>query len=616
MDKRLAAFSVAVMMTFMSCTVGLLMAFVTSFPQQTAQAPESDFFDSSFWNISETESLPLDISNHSTTSTSYDGDNGSLDIVEWRFDYLSESHKGEDVRINSVLLRRADVSAPAPSVLFLHGYGEDYQDYIQVLRQIASDGFVVMAIDHPGAGNSTGYPRLGPRTFLNVTTGPSDASLYHSVWAAARAVTLLETLSMVDTNATVVAGASMGGLVTYIVSAVDSRIDGTIPIISGGNLLNAITSGSLINSVIEPSYSVGSEELQNIVRWFDPLGYAPSLSKPVLMMFGTDDQFFPLVSLMDTVDVIQADLTLSIIPNWGHMFHPSWGPQIASWMASTYNDNSSLSEPDVSYSPQLTILGGGVHVTAEVSGQAGVLVCWRSTEPGAVWSVSLMPLRNDNGTYEYSQWIMPISIGTVFFFVLTASEDGGSTSSRIYSTTAGSLLFPLGLVLSFIGLLAIIRMGLWRPRVTVFIREVPYLIGVLMIVPGFLLPFLTIGGRASLSLLGFLEVYGGSFRLSGWFLPLIVLGLSLVLSLSAFRQRFQFRMAALLWTPVMLIIVALYIIFGGVFAYFADLFLVRTGVGGLFLLLGIPAMQILDKLFRDYVPWTEYIANVQEDDAE
>lgn len=592
-------FSIAVLMSFFASTIGILIAFGPSFPERTAQILPEDEYDTGYWNTTGAHLLPLSISNHSSTSISFDYLGQSISLTEWRFDYLSESFRGSDVRINSVVLTRSNATGPTPAVLFLHGYGETHSQHISVLRQIAAEGSVVMGIDQPGSGNSTGYPELSPRTFLNVSTGPEDAALYHSVWAAIRAVTLLESLSMVDSDAIVVAGVSMGGLVTFIVSAVDSRVDGSVPMMAAGNFRNSITSGSLLNSVIEPSYSVESDELRNIVKWFDPLGYTSSLTRPVLMMFGTDDQFFPLVSLMDTVNAVEAELTLSIVPNWGHMFHSSWTLEIIKWISETFGQEPA-SLIDVSLSEHITLLGESIHITANVSRPSTAFVCWRSGEPGAVWELSLMT-RTHESSGGYVDWILPLAIGRTLFFVLVLQEDGARFSSNIYSGTAGSIFFPLGLLLSAVGLIMIIRAGLWRPSLFAFIRETPYLIGVFMIFLGLVLPFLSIGGRASLSLLGFLEMYGDSFLLGGWFLPAIMLGICFVLSLSAFRQNFQFRVAALLWAPVLLVLAVLYAIFSGVFAFFADLLLISTGIGGLLLLIAIPMMQIMDRVLRQYL---------------
>ena len=267
----------------------------SNFPERTAQVLPEVTFDTSFWNLTEAYTQPLDLKNHSFVFTPIESHNSSFVLEEWYFDYSSEIFRGSEIRISSVIITNLNTSSPAPAILYLHGYGERYLDYIQILREFALAGFVVMGIDQPGSGASTGFPELSAFTFLNVSSGPEDSSLFHSVWASARAITLLESLPYVQENATIVAGNSMGGIVTYIISGIDHRVDASIPMISAGNFKNSLTSGSLLNSVIVPSYYMNSNEMNDIFKWFDPLAYAQLLTKPIFLLFGTDDQFFPII---------------------------------------------------------------------------------------------------------------------------------------------------------------------------------------------------------------------------------------------------------------------------------------------------------------------------------
>ena len=124
------------------------------------------------------------------------------------------------------------------------------------------------------------------------------------------------------------------------------------------------------------------------------------------------------------------------------------------------------------------------------------------------------------------------------------------------------------------------------------------MIGVFALGAGFILPFFTIQGRTGLSVLGFIELYGESFLLGGWFLPAVLTGICFIIALSAFRYRFQFRAAVVLWLPLLVVIAVLYVIFSGVFEYFGYVFPVEAGIGAFALVAAIPSMQILDRLVR------------------
>jgi pimeloyl-ACP methyl ester carboxylesterase len=601
MNARASIFAVIVMTIFMGSVTAMLFFAGSNFPVRTAAALPADEYDTSFWNLTDAFISPLDVYNHSSSISFFEYQNASVTIHEWYFDYFSEVFNDEAVRINSVILMKQDLTGPAPAVLYLHGFDEQYEDFMQMLRELAAAGFLVMGIDQPGSGNTTGFPRLSPRTFLNVTNGPQSASLYHSVWAASRALTLLESIPQVQTNAIIVAGDSMGGLVTIILSAIDPRVDGSIPMIAGGNLLNSITSGSLLNSILVPTYYLGSTELMNIIKWFDPLAYTRLLTRPVFMMFGTNDQFFPITSMMDTIETIKAELTLNIVPNWGHGVDLQWSDNIIRWIDSHFRNGPPLPLYSISHTDEMTLQGSTVRILTEIDNASHVFLCWRSGEPGAVWFFTELEAGEGTLSKIYTGEIVPLSMGKVLFFIVFMQEDSVQISSRVYVETAGSFFFPVLLVLSSIGVLLILHFNIWQPRKIHLIREIPYVIGTFLLGAGFTLPFITIRGRSGLSVFAFIELYGESFLLGGWFLPAVLAGICFVIALSAFRHRFQFRTAVLLWLPLLAVIVTLYIIFSGVFLYFGDVLSVETGIGALALLVAIPAMQILDLFLRTHL---------------
>ncbi|MFW9805603.1 MAG: alpha/beta hydrolase [Candidatus Thorarchaeota archaeon] len=606
MARRVSVLALVVMTLFLGSVTVMLFFVGSNYPERYASVPSEEVYDTSFWNLTSALTPPVDVYNHSSKNSIVEYQNSSVSVDEWYFDYVSEVYNGLEVMINSVILSEHNITSPKPAILYLHGYGEQYSDYLQMLRRFAAAGLIVMGIDQPGSGNSTGFPVLSPYTFLNVTSGPEDSSLFHSVMAAARAVTLLESLPFVRTDAVIVAGNSMGGLVSFILSGIDSRIDGTIPMIAAGNFLNSMLSGSLINLVLVPTYNIGSTEIDNIIKWFDPLAYASLLTKPTLMMFGTNDQFFPITSLMDTVDAIHTDLSLDIVPNWGHEVHPHWPQNIIRWIGNHFGDGALLPSFHLSINSLQTLQGGTIKTEIEATDTDIVLLCWRSSEPGAVWLFDELKADDGSSSSVYTGEIVPLTIGKVLFFIITIQEDSTYISSKIFVGTAGSILFPVLLIISSIGILIVIHLHMWRPGKLHLIREVPYFIGIFTLSSGFILPFVIIEGRTSLSLFEFIELYGESFLLSGWFLPSALAAICFVLSLSVFRHRFQFHAAFLVWLPILIVMVILFVIFSGVFSFAGDILSIRSGVGSFALIAAIPIMQILDKLFRNRIKLPEF----------
>jgi len=594
-----SAVVIIVLVSFFGSITAMLFFAGSNFPERTAQVSPEDTFDTSFWNLTEAYTRPLDILNQSLVTTPIENQNSTTVLEEWYFDYSSEVFRGNEVRISSVIITDSNNTDSAPAILYLHGYGERYLDYIQILREFASTGFVVMGIDQPGSGASTGYPELSAFTFLNVSNGPQDSSLFHSVWAAARAITLLESLSYVQKNATIVAGNSMGGLVTFILSGIDRRVDASIPMISAGNFRNSLTSGSLLNTVIAPNYYMNSDEMNNIIKWFDPLAYARLLTKPIFLLFGTDDQFFPLISYMDTIQAINVDLTLNIVPNWGHGVLYSWVPAITKWIDRIFRNGEALPEIGVTYHNEVSLQGSTIKVDVSANNVESIFLCWRSSEPGAVWFFTQLPEGTGDKADSFTGAITPLKIGRVLFFVVAIQDDGVKISSRLFISNAGSFLFPFLLVISSFCIILIIHYNLWKPNRIHLFQEIPYIFGMITLSAGFLLPLYTIYGRTSLSAMGFLELYGETFFLGGWFLPTIFTGLCIVLALSAFRHKFEFRYAISIWIPLLAVTIIIYVVFRGIFAYFGNIFLIDTGIGAMPLLGAIPLMQLLDRYLRN-----------------
>jgi hypothetical protein len=340
--------------------------------------------------------------------------------------------------------------------------------------------------------------------------------------------------------------------------------------------------------------------MTNVIRWFDPLAYTKLLTKPVFMMIGTNDPFFPITSMMDTIESIEAELTLDIVPNWGHGVNPQWSHNIIRWVDSHFRDGAPLPSYLISYDNKITLQGSAIKIIAEVENADSVFLCWRSSEPGAVWFSTELEPGSGALFKSFEGEIVPLANGKILFFVVIMQEDSIQMSSRIFVGTAGSIFFPVLLILSSVGIMFLLRFNIWHPRRIHLVREIPYVIGVFALGAGFILPFVTIPGRTGLSVLGFIELYGEIFLLGGWFLPAVLAGICLIIALSAFRHRFQFRAAVVLWLPLLLVIVVLYIVFSGVFVYFGYVLSVEAGIGAFALVAAIPSMQILDRLVKPH----------------
>ncbi|MFW9907977.1 MAG: alpha/beta fold hydrolase [Candidatus Thorarchaeota archaeon] len=595
MDRIQSAVFVLLLFIFIGSLMSLLFSLAFQYPIARTVPMTEDQYDTSFWDLTTATTDPLNVMNMSDETSTIQTDEGLVQLKSWQFSYYSETFHDIEIRINSILVRPATLVSEAPAILVLHGYGSSSMGFIDFINQIASAGYYVLGIDAPGAGISTPYPPLNPYTFFDVSDGPESSHIFHSVWSAARAITFLESLPYV--NSTILLGGSMGALETFILSAIDSRVDGSIPMIAGGNLHESIYSGSLLNSLINPNYEIGSDELEDLQRWFDPIAYARLLTRPIFMLYGTNDPFFVLSGIQQTVDAIEAPLTLSIRPNSGHVIDMSWSRLVARWLDENFRGGIAYPRVSTRASQLLTLQGWTLHISANSSENVPLQVFWRTADPGSVWATT--PMRRVGDSYEID--ITPLHLGKVTYFVCAVEMEYIWASTKISEGSGGSFFMPALAAISGIGVYLISGLTGWRLTKALIIREFPMFTGLIMIALGFLLPFYGITGRVQLSILEFVEVYGMILGLGGWFLSLTLLVLCYIIAVSALRHQLSFRLVLLVWFPLLVIITIAYIFFAGVFAVAGGLTSVYSGIGAFLLLFAVPVMMILESFFNKIV---------------
>ncbi len=583
-----------VLLVFLGSVTSLIFWIGNQYPLRHSSPASADFYETDYWDLGPAEDEPLDIVNISTSVVTHETNSTQVALERWQFTYLSEEVNSIEVRIHSTLTMQVNQSGAQPAILILHGYGSSSSTFMGIMNDLAANGIVTMAIDAPDSGESTAYPPLNSDTFLDVSEGPESAHLYHSVWSAARAVTLLDSLPFVSDM--IIAGGSMGGMQSIILSAIDERIDGTIPMISAGNLDESLRSGTFLNSLFLPDKELDSEAINDALRWFDPIAYARKLTAPVLMFAGTNDPFFPLLCIHDTIHAITAPLTLSLLPNAGHFIDPTWTTVILEWVDTVFRNGGEYPSITVTQREELTIYGWTLRISANVTADLPLRVWWRTGDPGSPWQMSEMELTPHGFVFD----LTPTHIGRISFFVSGMRDGIIYASSEIHIARGGSFIVPLISLLSGVGLIAMSKTTGWHPTLAKTIRELPIIVGIVMMVSGFLLPYFGISGRVEISLLDFMEIFGNYLGLSGWFLSLIIVLFSLIISLSSTRHGIPLQLTVIVWIPILVALSIAYFFFAGVFAVSGVLFTVYAGPGTFLLLLAVPVMLILESLFRKH----------------
>ena len=136
------------------------------------------------------------------------------------------------------------VRSPQPAVVFLHGHadsGKSYPVYQAVCADLASAGFVVMAIDPLGQGERFQYvdPDSGKRLIGGCTTDHTHAGMQftaagasiarHFIWDVMRGIDYLETRPEVDAGKIGVTGNSGGGTQSSLLMMCEPRLAAAVP---------------------------------------------------------------------------------------------------------------------------------------------------------------------------------------------------------------------------------------------------------------------------------------------------------------------------------------------------------------------------------------------------
>jgi dienelactone hydrolase len=211
-----------------------------------------------------------------------------------------------------------------PAIVLVHGgVGTAYSDWVKLW---VSRGYAAIAMDLCGSlpirdtdGKKWkkiadgGGPAGWEVSFGQINEPLPDQWPCYAVNAIARARTLIGSFPEVDNSRVGITGISWGGFLTCIVAGVDSRYLFAVPVYGCGSLQN----NSAWSERLKPP------GMDKWCRQFDPLEYLPDAKMPLLWVAGTNDNFYPLVSLQKSYSLVKAPVTLCIKPR---MVHSHGGP--------------------------------------------------------------------------------------------------------------------------------------------------------------------------------------------------------------------------------------------------------------------------------------------------
>ena len=240
-------------------------------------------------------------------------------LVQIKFSFASE----RDERVPAILIRR-ETAGRRPAVIALHGTGGNKEGQVALLKRLAADGFVAIAIDgrwhgarsKAGSG-SADYSAAILRTYR---TGEGHPFLYDTVWDILRLIDYLQTRPDVDAARIGMIGFSKGGMETYLAAAVDPRIAVAVPCIGVqsfrwaldndawqsrvGTFQKALDSAAADRGVAKPDAafvrSFYDRVAPGIYSDFDGPAMVPLIApRPLLSINGEIDARTPMVGLQE-----------------------------------------------------------------------------------------------------------------------------------------------------------------------------------------------------------------------------------------------------------------------------------------------------------------------------
>lgn len=329
------------------CSSVVLLA-CTAGPQWAGCAPTLDARAESFLKLIDRPRVALD-----ATASQFEPVG---ELQKQKFSYATE--KGD--RVPGVLLKAQASAGRLPVVVMLHGTGGNKDSQPELLKHLASRGFLAVAIDgryhgeriRPGSGAVASGSAAYVNAILNTyRTGKEHPFLYDTVWDVMRLIDYLESREDVDAARIGVIGFSKGGMEAYLAAAVDPRLRVAVPCIGVQSFRWALDNNSwqsrvgtfqaaVDSAAADEHASVDAKFIRKfydrvapgIYGDFDGPSIVPLIApRPLLVINGDSDARTPRPGLMECVENIrkayrrakaEEKFEFVLQPNTGHKVNP------------------------------------------------------------------------------------------------------------------------------------------------------------------------------------------------------------------------------------------------------------------------------------------------------
>jgi len=184
--------------------------------------------------------------------------------------------------------------------------------------------------------------------------------------------------------------------------------------------------------------------IKNFIKWFDPLGYAQLLDKPVLQIIGTHDEFFDLTSINITFTRIKSNKkNLVLWPNEDHLLLNHKTKHLAKiiikWISSSSYPSLILKD----FSQKLTTIR--INISGNNLSVKNIVVYFKGGEAGGLWHPANYKIANSESIELTTSLIFHFR---VFVYVSYVDANGLFLSSTIVIKASSNIIFALIYILS------------------------------------------------------------------------------------------------------------------------------------------------------------------------
>jgi dienelactone hydrolase len=394
-----------------------------------------------FWNLTEIENIPLNLTLESTSYFWHDMHQKNF-TIQTLF-YTSQYWNDSALRIYGVLIFPDNTSGDlgqVPGILALHGMGGTHESMLDLAYFAAAYNYSVLAIDFPGFGNSSGPPSTQEWIVPDLSgyDGNITADLlnhthfYLTARAAIRGIDVLLNQSVIDPTRIAVTGSSYGGLNTMLASNIyGHKVHSAISSIAVGNFgLTQASKQSFFRLIVNPNeVNFNEYPYSDYFQYFDPINYVNSSNNPPTMFFlGTNDEFSSIAASNGTYFAVHnSTKALSITPGGHHgwmIFKPIEGTFLY-WLNHTLWDGPAPPTIQTNRQVESTFFGSKLSVTVNVSCDAPiskVILASRWDVLGAAWKEREMSQLNQT-TWTIDIKSLPFNAELTYFVMVEIEGD-------------------------------------------------------------------------------------------------------------------------------------------------------------------------------------------------